>query len=176
MIRWKKEIYNKISNTYALMTTINDIEVAFLNRPDFDTDVWKIRFDKKDYDSYPKILGITEEAFRWGLGFQRAREVMDYLKFFAPWYLKSLNYDFDKIPQNNIIKSTDSSKLPKYEEEKIFLVKPEEIHEDVGRDVFWTSIHFVTDSQKMSTILVCASFEYISDFFRVQKVERTQLD
>lgn len=116
MINWKKEIYNEANNTYALIANIEGIEAAFLNRPDFDTDVWNVRFDKDNYEGDPKILKITEEAFRWNLKFEKSGEVMNYLQYFIPYYLKTFDYDFNKIPNNDLIKSDNPERLPKLDE------------------------------------------------------------
>lgn len=128
MSKWIKEIHNEANNTYAWIANFNSIEAAFLNRSDFDTDVWKIRFDKDDYDGNPKILGITEEALKRNRGFKTVEEVMEYLKIFISFYLKSINYDFNKIPQKDIITSEQPDRLPKLEnigEEDIKIIKDE---------------------------------------------------
>lgn len=51
------------------------------------------------------------------------------------------------------------------------------LREDFSRDTYWTRIHFESDDQKKrSTVLICASQEYLEDFFHVRELDKIQLD
>src|SRR3989338_6440798 len=47
-------------------------------------------------------------------------------------------------------------------------VTPEKLREEFDRDTYWARIHFVSDEQKESAVLVCASHEYFWDIFKTK--------
>ena len=51
------------------------------------------------------------------------------------------------------------------------------VKEDFNRDTYWTRIHFESDDKKHeSTVLVCASWEYLMDTNRINEVKDNHLD
>jgi len=56
-------------------------------------------------------------------------------------------------------------------------IKKEKIKEDINRDIYWTRAHFESDDTKhTSTILACASWEYILDSNGINEVEAKHLN
>jgi len=53
----------------------------------------------------------------------------------------------------------------------------EKIREDFKRDIYWTRIHFESEDKKnKSTLIVCASWEYILDINRINDVRDFHLN
>jgi len=53
----------------------------------------------------------------------------------------------------------------------------EKLREDFSRDTYWTRIYFESDDhQKESTVLICASREYLWDLFKARKPEEVKLE
>lgn len=51
-----------------------------------------------------------------------------------------------------------------------------EIREDVNRDIYWTKIHFESEDKSCkSTVLACASWEYILDANHINEVRDDHL-
>ncbi len=56
-------------------------------------------------------------------------------------------------------------------------IKPEKIKEEFTKDTYWTRIHFESeDKSQKSTLLVCASREYLWDLFGARKPEEVKID
>lgn len=56
------------------------------------------------------------------------------------------------------------------------IIKTEKINEEFNRDTYWSRIHIKEkDSSKKATILVCASWEYLSDFYGVVNITDEQV-
>jgi len=56
-------------------------------------------------------------------------------------------------------------------------IEKEMLRDDFHRDTYWSRIHFESDDgTKRSTVLFCASHEYLWDLFRARKFEEVQLN
>lgn len=56
-------------------------------------------------------------------------------------------------------------------------IKKTKIEEDFNRDIFWTKIIIQSnDNKKTSVILICASWEYLCDFNKVNRVKKYHIE